>query len=272
MADRGLPVHLCVDVEPDEREVAGQPEADWSGTAPFLDLIDRFRAEAGDAGSPVHLNWFLRQDPQIRQVYGRADYAYHRFRTYWEKAVARGDGLGSHVHAWHRQGERWVADHGDRSWVGRCVEESLDAYEEVFGQSPCMFRFGDHFMSNDVVRRLDRRGVRYDLSLEPGLGSMQVLKPDELASGQLPDYTEIPRSPYVASRLDYRRPARWWPRRLRMIPISTGVAYGGRRARVGAGPLHAVESGPGYGVDDASQRRGASRPRHHAPGLGGPHG
>lgn len=226
MADRMLPVHLCLDVEPDEREVAGQPETDWSGTGPFLDLIEQFRADAGASGFPVHVNWFLRQDPQIRQVYGRADYAYHQFRDYWERALARGDGIGSHVHAWHRKDDRWVADHGDRAWVGRCVEESLDAYEQVFGQPPVMFRFGDHFMSNDVVRRLERRGVRYDLSLEPGLGSMKVLKPDERASGQLPDYTAIPRSPYVPARLDYRRPARWWPRRLRMIPISTGVADG----------------------------------------------
>lgn len=226
MADRILPVHLCLDVEPDAREVAGQPEADWSGTGPFLDLIEQFRAEAGASGFPVHVTWFLRQDPQIREAYGRADYAYHQFRTCWERARAGGDGFGSHVHAWHRKDDRWVADHGDPAWVGRCVEESLDAYEQSFGQPPRMFRFGDHFMSNDVVRRLERRGVCYDLSLEPGLGSMKVLKPDEVASGRLPDYTAIPRSPYFPSRLDYRQPARWWPRRLRMIPISTGMADG----------------------------------------------
>lgn len=226
MASRALPVHLCLDVEPDEREVAGQPEADWSGTEPFLALIERFRADAGAAGFPVHLNWFLRQDPQVREAYGRADYAYHQFRDQWEQFRAHGDAFGSHVHAWHRLGDRWVADHGDRSWVGRCVEESLDAYEKVFGQPPCLFRFGDHFMSNDVVRRLERRGVRYDLSLEPGLKPVDVLKPGEAASGQLPDYCNLPRQPYAPSRLDYRKPARWWPRRIRMIPVSTGVADG----------------------------------------------
>lgn len=220
------PVHLCLDVEPDDREVAGKPLADWSGTGPFLEQIEQFRKEASRSGQPVHVNWFLRQDPQVREAYGRADHVVQLYREQWARARAQGDGFGSHVHAWHRKGDRWVADHGDRSWVGRCVDESLDAYEQAFGQPPRMFRFGDHFMSNDVVRRLVRRGIRYDLSLEPGLGAMEVLKPGEVASGQLPDYRDLPRRPYFPSRLDYRKPARWWPRPIRMIPCSTGVAEG----------------------------------------------
>lgn len=226
MAKPGLPVHLCLDVEPDDREVAGQPEADWAGTGPFLELVEHFRQKAAAAGHPVHVNWFLRLDPQVREAYGRADYAHHHFRAGWERARAWGDGFGSHVHAWHRKGDRWVADHGDPAWVGRCVEQSMDAYEQAFGQPVTMFRFGDHFMSNDVVRRLERRGVRYDLSLEPGLKPAVTLKPGEAASGRLPDYTAAPRHPFFPSRLDYRRPARWWPRRLRMIPVSTGKAEG----------------------------------------------
>lgn len=226
MANSDRPVHLCLDVEPDDREVAGQPEADWSGTGPFLELIEQFRKTASAAGPPVHVNWFLRLDPQIREAYGRADFAYHQYREQWERARAWGDGFGSHVHAWHRMGDRWVADHGDPTWVGQCVEQSLDAYQQAFGQPVRMFRFGDHFLSNKVVQRLERRGVCYDLSLEPGLKSADVLKPGEAASGRLPDFTGIPRSPYFPSRLDYRKPARWWPRRIRMIPVSTGVADG----------------------------------------------
>ena len=119
-----------------------------------------------------------------------------------------------------------MADQGNRAWVGRCVDAALDTFECALGRPPTMFRFGDHFMNNDVIRRLDRRGVLYDLSLEPGVGAMERLKPEEKASGHLPDFTAIPRHSYLPSRLDYRRPAHWFPRRLRIIPLTTGKDQG----------------------------------------------
>jgi hypothetical protein len=221
-----LPALLCIDVEPNDREVAGDPAADWSATAPCVDLLEDFRIKASAPGAPVHLNWFLRLDPQVRDAYGRADYAHARFRSRWDSAEAAGDGFGVHTHAWRKRAESWIADHGDTAWVRYCVAESLDAFEQAHGRPARMFRFGDHFQSNDVVRYLERRGVRYELTLEPGKPAAPALREGECSTGGLPDYTGLPRQPYFPSRLDYRRPGRWWPRRVRMIPVSTGCVDG----------------------------------------------
>jgi hypothetical protein len=221
-----LPALLCIDVEPNDREVAGDPDADWSATEPCVHALEAFRHKTSSAGAPAHLNWFLRFDPQVREAYGRADYAWNRFHHLWKRAEVEGDGFGVHTHAWHKREGTWIADHGDAAWVRRCVEESLDTFEQAFGQPARMFRFGDHFQSNEVVRYLERRGVRYELTLEPGKPAASALRDGEGATGELPDYTGLPRQPNFPSRLDYRRPGRWWPRRVRMIPVSTGCVDG----------------------------------------------
>lgn len=217
------PVHLCVDVEPNDREVVGDPAADWSATEPCINALEEFRAKVQAAsGRPVHINWFFRCDPQIAEAYGRADYAFERYRSTLERLLAAGDGIGIHVHAWRKQGGNWLADHGDTRWVVRCVKESLDAFERSVGRRVTMYRGGDHFLNNAVVGLLDRRGVKFDLSLEPGLGAIPAMKPGEHTTGELPDYSRVPRHPFRPSFFNYRSPARWLPRRIRMIPVSTG--------------------------------------------------
>lgn len=220
-----LPIHLCVDVEPNDREVAGDPAADWSATEPCINLLEEFRARAqASSGRAVHINWFLRLDPQVREAYGRADYAFERYRSSWGRAQAAGDGLGVHVHAWRMCDSQWVSDHGNADWVAHCVRESLDAFAQCTGHPATMFRFGDHFQSNEVVRQLEERGVRFEMTLEPGIPAAPVMRLGEPATGGLPDYTRVPRTPYFPSRHDYRKRAPWSPRRIRMIPASTGCA------------------------------------------------
>jgi hypothetical protein len=217
-----LPVHLCVDVEPDAREVAGDPAADWSATEPCIELLEEFRAKAQRSGRPVHINWFLRLDPQITEAYGRADYAFERYRAVWERVLAAGDGIGIHVHAWRRHGDGWSTEHGDADWVVRCVSEGLDAFERCTGRRAPMFRFGDRFQSDRVMRLLEERGVEFDLTLEPGLPAEAAVRHEGRASGGLPDYRKVPRAPYFPSRFDYRRRARWFaPRDVRIVPVST---------------------------------------------------
>jgi hypothetical protein len=219
-----LPIHLCVDVEPNDREVAGDPAADWSATEPCINLLEEFRAKVqATFGRPVHINWFLRFDPQIADAYGRADYAFDRFRKIWDRVSAAGDGIGIHVHAWRKSADEWVSDHGDAAWVTHCVDEGLDAFARCTRSAATMFRFGDRFMSNAIVRQLEARGVKYDLTIEPGIRSVPVMKPGELGTGALPDYTRAHRSPFHPSRFDFRKAGICFPRRIWMVPVSTGA-------------------------------------------------
>jgi hypothetical protein len=222
-----LPILINVDVEPDDREVAGDPESDWSATAPCVREMERFRETVQQStGRPVHFNWYLRVDPQIAEAYGRADYPCVRFERVWERCRRAGDSFGVHVHAWRAtSGNGWLVDHGNREWVRRCIRQSFDAFARSFGHPPQTFRFGDRFSSNDVVRTIEALGFRYDLTLEPGRRGERALRTNEASTGALPDYRRVPRRAYRPSRLDYRRPGRWRPRALWMVPVSTGCPY-----------------------------------------------
>lgn len=222
----GLPVHLCIDIEPNDRQVAGDPDADWSATEPCLHRLDAFRTAAQASGRPVHLNWFLRLDPQVREAYGAADYAVRRYLSWWDRFAAAGDELGVHVHAWRKSADHWMVDHGNEGWVQDCVQESLDAFQSAFGRSARCFRFGDHFLSESIVRLLDDRGIRFELTVEPGLEANHGQRAGEEASGRLPDYRALPRKPYHPSHHDYRRRGWFRSRRLWMVPVSTGCPTG----------------------------------------------
>lgn len=218
-----IPVHLCVDVEPNDREVAGDPTADWSATEPCINLLEEFRAKAQAAsGGPVHINWFIRLDPQIADAYGRADYAFYRYGPIWDRFQAAGDGIGIHVHAWRKQTGGWLADHGDEKWIVQCVKQSLDVFERCMGRRVTMYRTGDRFLNNALVALLDKAGVAYDLTVEPGLPAAPAMKAGEHATGELPDYSNAPRHPFHPSFFNFQRPGRWFSRRIRLIPVSTG--------------------------------------------------
>src|SRR3954454_17422596 len=123
-----LPFLLCIDVEPDQRQVAGHPATDWSATLPCLQLLDQFRRDVGErTGKPVRVNWFVRIDPQLEQAYGDAGYACTRYASQWNAYRASGDEIGLHVHAWRAADDgSWVADHADSDWVRRCISTGIE--------------------------------------------------------------------------------------------------------------------------------------------------
>ena len=185
------------------------------------------RKPAADEGRRIHVNWFVRMDPQIADGYGRASLVAHRYRQALDAARLAGDEIGLHVHAWKKTTDGgWVADHADRAWVKYCVDSSWEAYAGAFGRKPRSFRFGDHFLDADVVRQIDWLGVTFDLTVEPGIAAIPGMRHDEAATGQLPDYTHFPRSPYRPARSDFGKRGRWFPRGLVLIPVSTGCVDG----------------------------------------------
>jgi hypothetical protein len=221
-----IPVILCIDVEPDPFLVNRSNPEPWDGyerTFPYLrDMRGRFEAATG---SPAHYTWCFRMDPQVAESYGSVTWAVDRFPAFVEEMRRQGDESGVHPHAyrWAREEQRWIEDLGNPDWVRHCVESSLDAYATAFGRACETFRFGNFWIDTETINLLERRHVRYDLTVEPGLGpDFEGTLDKGYSTGPRPDLTRVPRAPYHPSRDDCCRPARSGSRAITMIPLTSG--------------------------------------------------
>lgn len=200
-------------------------------------------------GEPARFIWSLRLDPQIAEAYGDPAWIIDRHRAFFDEAMAMGDAVGVHPHAWRWDRTRrvWEADHEDAEWVERCMEMCYAAYGSRFGVAPKHHRFGGRFVSERVLSTAERLGTRYDLTLEPGEPGVP---PGEYSGsvwkGEIPDYRQTPRAPYHPDRSDFRRPSDDGRGRLWTIPLSSGsVPRGPRRLRVADRLSHPVRTARG---------------------------
>ena len=226
---REIPVIICVDVEPDERDVPLNATSDWKGFEETSEFFNALRPRIAEVtGAPARFSWFFRMDPQIELAYGAADWAAKRYGELIAQLGRAGDELGLHTHAWRwdEGAGRWVTDHGNQQWVSHCIATSFAAYRGAFGNACVSFRFGDHWMSDETMDLLESLGARFDLTVEPG----RIARPPQLqtkyATGILPDFVSLPRRPYRPSRRDFRRHDAEQGRDLWAIPLSTGKEPG----------------------------------------------
>ena len=199
---------LLVDVEPDARKTQLGEDDGWGGTRAALPLIAELRRHLAErTGAPVRLNWFLRMDPQIEATWGRADWVRRAAPAVLATIAAHGDYTGIHPHLWRwDSGARsWYSDLEDEAWIRHCLDVATRAYEDVFGRPPEACRFGDRWSSEATMRELRRRGIRYDLSIEPGLAAAPP-HGDRRAHGLLPDHRMAPRTPYQPAPHHYLEP------------------------------------------------------------------
>jgi hypothetical protein len=222
---RVVPVILCIDVEPDPRLVSRQNPEPWVGyehTQRYLAGL-RPRLEAR-TGSPARFAWFLRMDPQVAEPYGNAAWVVERYRTHLEDVARVGDELGLHPHPyrWLEREGTWLHDFANQDWVEHCLRTSMESFAASLGRPCLLTRFGDRWLNTDTVNLAERLGIRLDLTVEPGTPAQPSPNPSELASGPLPDYRRVPRTPYTPSTEDFRRPARSSTRTIRMIPLTSG--------------------------------------------------
>ena len=235
MADSHLiPAAWCIDVEPDETE----PCADggpWRGFEATAALIDAVRPRLEDrSGRPVVTTWLFRMDPMIEQVYGRPDFAVARHRDLVDKLVARGDGLGIHVHPyrWDGRAERWYSDHSDPEWMRTCFALAVDTFRDCFGVAPTTLRMGGYTLERNTIDLAVAHGLRVDLTVEPGLPPI-VAEPSYGARATAPstDFRTFPRSRSVS-------------RQLCLIPLSAADIWSPFRSRARTFASRIVRRGP----------------------------
>lgn len=222
-----IPVLLCIDVEPDEHVYPPENPSPWRGFEVLAGRADHIRRQLADlTGRPARFVWSLRMDPQIAEAYGDPAWVARRYRRILEGFRADGDALGVHPHAWRWDPDHrvWIADHADPRWVARCVEMSFQAFQAGFGTPPDHHRFGSPFVSAAVLELAGRLGARFDLTPEPGepregpghrLGGRWT--------GDIPDQTDVPRTPYRPDPAAFWRPAPGGDGPLWVIPLSSGT-------------------------------------------------
>jgi hypothetical protein len=243
-----IPVFLCVDLEPDERQVSASDDS-WAGVDAMFAHLEELRPRLAEAsGEPVRFLWFVRCDPQIDFAFGSAGHLLTRSAKPLERLLANGDRIGLHVHAWRRDESdgQWVAEYGDTGWIRHCVETSFETFRTHFGTDCELHRFGDHWLSTELIPLLETHGVRFDLTMEPGVRGRRSVAPGERSAGSIPDYTRVPREPYRPSRTDFRRPDAAADSRLWLVPLSAAdpapaMPLGwrvGRRVRFPFRPTH----------------------------------
>lgn len=219
-----IPIVLCVDAEPDLRQPHPAQPVGWAGWDAAQPMLSEWRTYfAAATGRAARFGWYLRMDPQIETLHGDAGYLAARDRPFLDRCAAAGDEIGvhSHAHRWDAAAKQWIVDHADAAWIDRVIDLGCAAYRRAFRRGLRSFRFGDGFLSNAAIARLARAGVRYDLSLEPGLGELTGYYASEVSTGTLPDRRALPRVPYRPARDDFRRASRWPWHRLWMVPMST---------------------------------------------------
>jgi len=213
---------ICLDIEPDEREVNLSSASNWAGFEATFELMQALRPRFRQAtNAPVHYNWAIRMDPQIEQAYGSADWCYHKYESILRILQEEGDLIGLHVHPWRwdAPNHHWFSDCGDQAWVDYCVRLGFDAFRRTLGRTCPYFRFGDCWLNNATVSLLDRLGIPVDLTLEPGKPAVVYPRPH---TGFQPDYGNVPRSAYRPNRNDHTKSGGIFRRRnIWMLPITT---------------------------------------------------
>ncbi len=194
-------VLLAVDVEPDGRT---HLDGGWSGSAIAVRELSALRVRLQEAISDrICINWFFRFDPQIEQTWGRADWVRQACPDLLEEVARHGDYTGIHPHFWKWSESRktWYSEFGDPTWLAECVARSIAGYRTVFGVAPEASRMGDRWLCDSLIPVLERAGIRYDLTIEPGIPDVPI--PGAAASSWLPDYRRAPRVPYHPSPEDF---------------------------------------------------------------------
>jgi hypothetical protein len=218
------PVLFLIDVEPDDRKTSAAGSG-WESSELAYDRLESLRSSLADAtGRAVRFNWFLRCDPQIGETFGSADNVSVACPRIVRRAADGNDAAGIHVHLWKWSPalDTWYNELGDRQWIEHCIATSVDAFQRIFGEAPLMSRFGDRWLSQDALDVARELGIRYDLTVEPGLPGERI-HDDPHATGSLPDFRDASRQPYrpkpdnyLVGRDDEHDPSDFWE-----IPLTT---------------------------------------------------
>lgn len=177
----------------------------WTGVELAFERFRDARRELRERrGIALTVNWMMRADLQVADVWGDAGWALRRYAGELDEVLEAGDFVGLHAHPLRE--EHGTEDFRDEQWTVATLTAGLDAYEEHFGRPPTVVGWGRGWTSDALVGLLNERGVAIDMSAAPGRDRSVNSGSIELVA-DVPDLSDVPRRPYFPSADDWRRPA-----------------------------------------------------------------
>lgn len=223
-AARSVPILFCIDAENNDFDPPRGDPTPWTHLEACFDHLGAYRQRLEQAtGTSVALTWVVRADPQVGAIYGDLDWGLRTYASKWRELASKGDDIGLHPHPqrWSEVEQGWCGGQDDPTWIEQVIRDSFEAYRKVLGRAPQTFRFGNRFMSQDIANVIERLGMRFDLTLEPGYSGRDGSLAWHRVPGPCPDYFDVPRVPYRAVAGNYREPEAERVAGIWHIPMST---------------------------------------------------
>lgn len=227
-ASSTIPVIFCIDAEPDPRLVNRSSPEPWLGYETTYRYLKELRPRLEEqTGRPVRYSWFFRMDPQVAESYGSAAYPLERYPGFVDEMQRHGDELAIHTHAyrWSEKQNNWSHDFSNE-WVAQTIRVAFEAFQSILGHPCVSYRAGDYWHSTEAVNLLEQLGVKFDLTVEPGIRPGKKLQPGMVDWSLIPRYYRAPRIPYAPLKSEFRRAGSPGSRSITMIPITSSYLVG----------------------------------------------
>ncbi|MEE9554586.1 MAG: hypothetical protein V3W18_09835 [candidate division Zixibacteria bacterium] len=191
--------YFVPDIPADELSWRGMLEGIPQAKERLTRLVD------SDNNSPC-ITWLLRADFQVKHFYGAYNYILSAHREFLLSLEKAGDELGWHPHFWKYDSalKSWSQNYDDLNWQTQMLDEAYNSYQEILPGRGKSVRMGWTYHNNRTIGKLDRLGVRVDLSAIPGL---RIDPNQKYSKANYFDWEITPRDSYHPSSLDFRRPA-----------------------------------------------------------------
>jgi hypothetical protein len=225
-----IPAFLSFDVEPDGFQLTRGEAPGWDGYDAMFEFAEGLRsALTARSGAAPTFGWYFRTDPQIAEVYGRADHVLASYPDRMARLTSEGDYFGVHAHPirWCEERHLWIHDFADPAWLAHCTRFSLDAFARWARTPAQRTRWGAGLLTNEIVEATHQCGVKVDLTLEPvagwGINASEVPTSIDTSPlvGPYTDCSTAPHVPFHPAYHDFRIAGGKQGRSLLMVPLST---------------------------------------------------
>lgn len=156
------------------------------------------------------ITWLLRSDRQIYELYDDPIFCFKQFENIWKVEINKYKSeIGWHLHlySWDRHVSQWVQTLFKDDDVD-LLEKSLDSLRRYTKIEAV--RTGWDYCSNNLMTFFERKNILVDASAIPG----------SVQSGRfIHNWAGTPRIPYLPSRSDYRRAAKFHAEALKIIEL-----------------------------------------------------